>query len=515
MARGSGRWFLSIRVRAAVLAGLAALLVFGLAGFAERADVYREQMNTSISEASHRASVLGAALRASGASIVLGEDGLISHDIDQYLGEADRASLTQWTWAVTDLRDGRLLESHGSIQVFLRHGLKLPQSISGAPGQTGTTPVTLSYPRTERCVVPGCELRDRTVQLATAAVKSGATLSVPLGIFVLASPSAADAAVAVIDRLLVLGLPVTVLAVASIAWMVASRTLRSAEAIREQLVHITANDLSRRVPVPRSGDEIARLAITTNETLDRLEGAITRQRRFVADAAHELRSPLAGLLNNLEVSLAHPDRADWPQVVQTALGQARRLRELTDDLLLLARLDRAVTPPDRVVDLDAVVAEQVAERRFAHAEGPRFTLAATSGSAQVAGDESQLGRLLRNLLDNAATHARTSVQVSITDTSADQVDVEVFDDGPGIPPDDRDRVFERFTRLDSARDRDRGGAGLGLAIARDIATQHGGSIAIADSDLGTRVIVRLPTAANDRTDPPSSHGETGRPVATV
>jgi signal transduction histidine kinase len=245
------------------------------------------------------------------------------------------------------------------------------------------------------------------------------------------------------------------------------------------------------VPVPATGDELQRWAITTNETLDRLEAAVSRYRGFVDDAAHELRSPLASLLSTLEVAAAHPDRADLPSVVGTALAEARRLQRLTDDLLLLARLDRPAPVHTRVVDLDALAAEQVAERRFA-GTGPHVRLSTVE--SRVLGDEGQLERVLRNLLDNATRFAHREVQVTLARRDG-WVELEVADDGPGIPADDRARVFDRFTRLDPSRDTLYGGTGLGLAIARDIVRGHGGRIEVADSRAGARVVVRLPGVA--------------------
>jgi signal transduction histidine kinase len=292
--------------------------------------------------------------------------------------------------------------------------------------------------------------------------------------------------------------PVAALFVATVAWWVTGVALQPVEAIRTELADITASEISRRVPIPRSGDEITKLAITTNATLDRLQAAIDRQRRFVADAAHELRSPLTSLRNSLEVAVAHPERTDWPEVVHIALNDAKRLHALTDDLLLLARLDRAAAQPDHVVDLAALVEEQVFERRYLHPDGPRI-LACTEACAPVAGNESELGRLLRNLLDNAGRYARTTVTVAVT-MEPGHVILEVRDDGPGIPAPDRERIFERFVRVDEARDRGAGGTGLGLAIVRDIATRHGGTVHIGESTSGARIIVRLPL------EPPSVHG---------
>ena len=310
--------------------------------------------------------------------------------------------------------------------------------------------------------------------------------------FVVVPPFEAEAAAAAVDRTVVVVGPIAALLVACLAWVVAGRTLRPVEAIRAELADITARNLDRRVPVPQSADEIHRLAVTTNATLDRLAVAAEQQRRFVADAAHELRSPLAGLRNDLEVAAAHPDPAGWPAAAATALRSAKRLQALTDDLLMLARTEHPATTV-HPIDLGELVCEQVAEREYLNPTGPRFTADGPATPVEVLGEEPLLGRLLRNLLDNAARHAERTVTVSLR-PDRDSVTLEVADDGPGIPAADRERVFGRFTRLDDARSRDDGGTGLGLAIVAGVAARHGGQVHIADSERGTRVVVLLPLA---------------------
>jgi signal transduction histidine kinase len=289
------------------------------------------------------------------------------------------------------------------------------------------------------------------------------------------------------DDTMAVFVPLAVFIAALVAWFALQRALRSVEAIRQELSGVSGSRLDRRVPVPPSRDEIARLASTTNETLDRLQRAHDQQERFVADASHELRSPLASLRTGLEVALAHPDRADWPAVAERSLLDVQRLQRITADLLQLAVED--AVPAADVVDLADVVAEQVAERSLG--PGP-VVRSVVDGSAVVRGELVQLERLLRNLLDNAVRHAASTVTVSLS-VSADVV-LEVVDDGPGIAAGDRERVFDRFVRLDDARDRDVGGSGLGLTLARDIAVRHGGSLRVEDSDTGTRFVARLPGA---------------------
>ncbi|MGW1374250.1 sensor histidine kinase [Streptomyces sp. NPDC002446] len=291
-----------------------------------------------------------------------------------------------------------------------------------------------------------------------------------------------DAVASVRDAMLI-GLPLLLVVVAGVTWLVTRRALRPVEGIRAEMAEITAStDLSRRVPEPPARDEIARLARTTNETLAALETSVERQRRFVADASHELRSPIASLRTQLEVAVAHPDLLDVPGAVADTV----RLQRLAADLLLLARLDAGERPADTRVDLAAMVREESSQR-----VGDRIPVQVGElAGAEVAGSRSQLARVLGNLLDNAQRHAAASVRVAVVRTGEWAV-LRVEDDGPGVPADQRERIFERFVRLDDARARDDGGAGLGLAIARDVAVRHGGSLAVRE---GSVFELRLPLA---------------------
>jgi signal transduction histidine kinase len=244
--------------------------------------------------------------------------------------------------------------------------------------------------------------------------------------------------------------------------------------------------------VPNTDDEVARLARTMNGMLDRLEAASARQRAFVSDASHELRSPVSTIRAELEVASSDPEQADWPEVAQRTLGETDRLSRLVDDLLALARLDEANGPARRApVDLDDLVLEEAMRTH-------RVPLGTSGVSAgRVLGDERQLTQVVRNLVDNAQRHASTRVAVSLR-READELVLVVDDDGPGIPEADRERIFERFTRLDEARGRAAGGAGLGLAVVRRVVEQHGGTVSVehgspANGGLGgARFVVRLP-----------------------
>ncbi|GAA4700884.1 sensor histidine kinase [Phytohabitans rumicis] len=292
-----------------------------------------------------------------------------------------------------------------------------------------------------------------------------------------------------VTLLLAAGLPVMLLVMAGTAWRVVGRALAPVEAIRGEVDEISAAELHRRVPQPPGRDEIARLAATMNRMLDRLQRAQDRQRRFVSDASHELRSPVAAIRQHAEVALAHPGRITLDGLAETALGESLRMQRLVDDLLLLARVDEHTLQLRRqATDLDDLVFE---EARRLRTGGALTVDSAGVSAARVDGDTMALRRALRNIADNAARHARGRVAFGLGEQDGWAV-LHVDDDGPGIPTADRVRVFDRFVRLDDARARDTGGGGLGLAIVAEIVAAHDGQVEIADSPLGgARVTVRL------------------------
>jgi signal transduction histidine kinase len=293
--------------------------------------------------------------------------------------------------------------------------------------------------------------------------------------------------------LLAVGLPLLLAVVAVTTWIVVGRALAPVEAIRTEVDAISAAALHRRVPDPPADDEIGRLARTMNHMLARLEQAQARQRRLVSDASHELRSPVAAIRQHAEVALAHPDRTTVGELAGTVLAEDLRLQRLAEDLLLLTRADEhTLALRRRPVDLDDLVLAEA--RRLRGANGLRVDTSAVS-AGRVEGDAAALRRMVRNLADNAARHADGRLALSVAERDG-VVRLEVEDDGPGIPMADRERVFERFVRLDDARARDDGGSGLGLAIVAELVAAHGGTVAIGSSSLGgARVEVTLPRPA--------------------
>jgi signal transduction histidine kinase len=288
---------------------------------------------------------------------------------------------------------------------------------------------------------------------------------------------------------LAITVPLLLLVVGGTSWVLVGNALRPVEALRREVADITASDLDRRVPEPEIQDEIGRLAGTMNEMLARLQTAHERQRRFVGDAAHELRSPVANILTQLEVGLAHRKDTDWVRLAQAVHRDGVRLDQLSEQLLVLSRADAdAAGHPAEAVDLDELVLAEVEALRArgkVKVELPQFS------AARLAARPEDMRMVIRNLLDNAERHATQIVTVSLL-TTQDNAELVIADDGAGIPLDYRERIFERFYRMDSARDRHSGGAGLGLAIVRDVVLGYGGTAWVADSAAGAEVHVRLP-----------------------
>lgn len=276
-------------------------------------------------------------------------------------------------------------------------------------------------------------------------------------------------------------------------WIVVGRALRPVESMRCTVDGIQDSDLRTRVERPGTGDELDRLAGTLNELLDRLESAVARERRFVADASHDLRTPIAAVRALLETKAADPE-ADAAGRAE-ALVRVGQLQDLADQLLALARADAVSSAPDSPVDLDDVVLAHA--RQLARHTGVRVDTSRVSGG-QVAGSDVDLDRLVENLASNAARFARSTVAFSVHQTG-DVVELAVDDDGPGVDPGDRSAVFDRFRTLDAARSQRASGAGLGLAIALAIVESHHGTIRVTDAPIGgARFEVRLPAYRPDR-----------------
>lgn len=317
-----------------------------------------------------------------------------------------------------------------------------------------------------------------------------ATDTVPATVFVASSLEDVNEALARAGGLALVALPLVVAALMAVMWLLVGWALAPVEAIRREADEINGQDLHRRVPEPPIRDEIGRLARTLNGMLSRLETSSDRQRRFVADAAHELRTPVAAVRAQLETARDSPRSIDWAGVADDALEEATRMQQLIDQLLVLAGAD-AGSPASmqQPVDLDDIVLR--VSSAYRHDADVQFDLASVQ-PMQVSGSPVLLEHAIRNLVENAYRHANGRVALHARHEGAEAV-LCVDDDGPGVPTEHRARIFERFTRLDHARTRDRGGAGLGLAIVAEIMALHGGEVAVSQSPLGgARFALRLP-----------------------
>src|SRR5262245_37598714 len=317
------------------------------------------------------------------------------------------------------------------------------------------------------------------------------------------SLSSVDATARALERSILLGAPLRLALVTAVAWHLVGRSLSVVGNLQREVEQIAFGTLDRRLETPRTKDEVARLVVTLNRMLDRVAEGARRQREFIGDASHELRSPIASIRTQLEVALSHPAAADWAGVAGGVHAEVIRMQRLVEDLLRIARLDEsrhAPLSPSQEVDLDDVVRSESAMLRRA-----RVGLAGVS-PLRVRGVEPDLRRVVRNLLENAERYGRGRIEVSLS-RKGSKARLEIEDDGPGIPAERRAFVFERFARLEESRSRAGGGAGLGLSLARGLVEAHGGEIWIEDARIGgARLVVLLPM---DRATSPASGSSTG------
>lgn len=291
--------------------------------------------------------------------------------------------------------------------------------------------------------------------------------------------------------------PMVIGAALGVGYLVSSRALTPVDTMIRAAKDITAKRLDRRIVVPDTGDELARLAQTLNEMIDRLHNSFEEMRRFTADAAHDLRTPVAALRTEVEVSLmADATIEDYRKSMQTVLDEAVHLSRLTGQLLDLSREDHGMHPnQNEQVQLGALIQSVLDDLRIA-ADRKNISITARVGPWTVPGDQVRLRRVFMNLLDNSIQYTQAGGKVWIEgQLSPERVTLTIADNGPGVPADDLPHIFDRFRRVDKARNRQMGGTGLGLAICKSIVEAHRGEI-VMDSKVGqgTRVIVTLPTA---------------------
>jgi signal transduction histidine kinase len=388
-------------------------------------------------------------------------------------GEASTIDRDALEAAIPDVDDDRFFQVLDRDTGAVLVATDAADEASALSDRDATEPGTVTFPGEDHAYV-------------TAAERDG-DLVVVAG----RSTEQADATLATVGVMLAIAVPLLVALVAVTSWLTAHRALAPVERMRREVDAVSGADLSRRVDEPETRDEIGRLAHTMNGMLGRLEAAAATQRRFISDASHELKSPLASLRQYAEVARLHPDRVTQSELSEAVLDEGARLERLVQGMLVLARADeRALPLAPADVDLDDLA---LAEVRRLGASGALSVDASGVAPARVRGDLGLLQQVARNLADNAARHARSRVAIA-TGADASGATLTVDDDGAGIAEGDRERVFERFVRLDEARARDSGGSGLGLSIVREIVTAHGGAVHLEQSPLGgTRVVVQLPT----------------------
>jgi signal transduction histidine kinase len=295
----------------------------------------------------------------------------------------------------------------------------------------------------------------------------------------------AEATAKTVALLLAGAAPVVIAVAAGASYWLVRRSLRSVDAIRSRVAEISTSDLTERVPVPTNRDEISALAQTMNAMLGRIEAGHRVQQQFVGDASHELRSPLATIISGLEVAEVHPELLNRELVTDALLPEAQRMRVLIDDLLLLARADeRDLVLRRDEVRLDRLAGDEATRLR----RETEFAIHADLPPVSLIGDPVAISRVVRNLLDNAVRHAKSLIEMSV-DSSAGNAILTIGDDGPGIAPAERARVFGRFVRLDADRSRRGGGSGLGLAIVADVVSAQDGTVTIEDRPGGGTVFV--------------------------
>ncbi|MBD3924140.1 HAMP domain-containing protein [Nocardioides cavernae] len=288
--------------------------------------------------------------------------------------------------------------------------------------------------------------------------------------------------------LLLIGVPLAVLVLGGVVWVLVGRALGRLDRIRSDVDAIDPRQLDRRVVATGPRDEVGRLAATMNRMLARVEAAVTRQRQLVADVSHDLQSPLATQRLSLEVALRDPGAVDADELRSGVLGPAQAMERLVDDLLVLAAADEHALATVTSVDLDALVLEE-AERARSNSHVRIDTARVSAGPVRA--NPSEIRRAVRNLVDNAVAYAASTVELAVT-TIGEEVVLDVLDDGPGVPPDERERIFDRFHRGDPSRQGGVSGSGLGLSIARTATERAGGRLDLVDGPAGAHFRMVLP-----------------------
>ncbi len=299
---------------------------------------------------------------------------------------------------------------------------------------------------------------------------------------------------AFLGRTMAMALIAGIAAAAAVTFVIVRQLTRQHDFIADAARTVAAGDLGARVKIGSDDEDIVQLASDVNEMIVRLGLLVSSQQRFVAYAAHELRSPITALYGELQLATRKErTKEEYRQAIGEALDSARRLKTLAEDLLALARVGAETEPLHSPVQLRKVVEQAASEVTLAASEH-KVNISVTCEDVTVDGRARDLGRVVRNLLDNAIRHSPAGSNVTVgLDLSGSLVKLWVQDEGPGVPPDDRDRIFEPFYRSAKDHDQDGPGAGLGLAIVQEIAKSHGGRIFVdTENEGGARFVLELP-----------------------
>lgn len=431
--------------------------------------------------------LLVALVLGAGAALLLRS---VERSVRDQVEDGNREALGQFTIALQGEGFGGPLSVATSgdrlIQVFGTNDQLLAASVpSGVAGQTMIVPVGEGGGQAFVSTLPA----DYLVTEGYVASASG-----PVRIRAAAPTSSADISLGAMRTALWWVVPALVAMIGGLTWLLVGRSLRPVAALTRRVAEISATTLHERVPEPASRDEVGLLARTMNGMLDRLDAAARRQREFVSDASHELRSPLASIRTQVEVAAMPSTDVALTELTTGVLAETDRLDAIVADLLTLARREEGAAAGDlSVLDLGEIVTDEAARVRRVPVE---VRLEAETGDVFVEGEPDGLRRSVRHLLDNAARHAVERVTVEVGHDGNGAATLIVDDDGNGVPEEDRARILERFVRLDEARSRDAGGAGLGLAVVREVVAGLGGDVVVGDAPAGgARFELRLRAAA--------------------
>lgn len=438
-----------------------------------------------------RATLLGTLVFA--VLLTVGAELLVSTLENRLTAASDQLSQSRVEDLLTLARSGDLqrtlrnIDDNGIAQVVTADGTVLAAS----PNITGHPPVAALHPGAQPKTSTFEAPDDQETETYRFWYASGPAPDGSVTAYVGNSLEAVSEASGALRWSLGVGVPIIVLLLGVVIWLLLGRVIGRLDRIRAEVDQISEQNLDTRVAGDGVDDEVGRLAATMNAMLQRLEVAAQRQRDFVADVSHDLQSPLAAQRVALEVALADADRVDAGPLRDEVLGATADMERLVGDLLVIASMDAHTGAPPAPMDLDGLVLEEAARARVGGAVDVD-TSGVSAAPAHANADD--VRRTVRNLLDNAVAHADSRVQLYVDNTedgAETWAELLVVDDGPGIPPELRDRIFDRFYRAETSRSRN-GGSGLGLSIARELAERNDGRLDLLHAGPGATLRLRLP-----------------------